>query len=120
MESNMEATPKERLDGLAINQKTGTGTGIKIELKHFPGAFFLWFCCPRLEVAGDTYEKPWGTHFISLDPGKHELTVYFKYLGIPRCGESHIKFDLEEGEIKRVEFSMPPLLFLPANLTLTG
>jgi len=92
-------------------------TGINIELGHFPGAFLLYFCCPRVEVAGNTYEKPWGKHFIKLPEGKHTVKVFFKYIGNPRCGENQLHFKLNEGEVKRIKFFMPPLMTVAGKLT---
>jgi hypothetical protein len=97
-----------------------TKTGINIELGHFPGTFFLSFCCPRVEIGDDTYQKPWGTHFIPLSAGTHDIKVFFKYMGNPRCGENKIQVEIPEGEIKKLKFFMPPLMTASGKLTEEG
>jgi hypothetical protein len=90
---------------------TANKTGVEVQTSFFPLAFFFFFCTPRIEIDGQIYKKYWGSHFFELPLGSHKITIYFPYLGSPRCGENSVVIDVAGGTVKRVRFFMPPWMF---------
>ena len=91
-------------------------TGIEVKTEFFPLAWILYLCTPRIEINGKVHTKAWGTHFFPLDPGKYTVRVYFPYLFQSRCGENSIKVRIREGEVARLSYYMPPLIFMAGTL----
>ena len=91
-------------------------TGIEVSTSFFPLAWILYLCTPRIEVDGEIFIKPWGTHFISLDPGRYDVVVYFPYGFMSRCGENRIQIRLREGDVARIEYYMWPWMFMAGSI----
>jgi hypothetical protein len=91
-------------------------TGIEVTTSFFPLAWILYLCTPRIEVDGEVFIKPWGTHFIPLDPGRYDISIYFPYLFMSRCGEARIRIKLRAGEVARIEFWMPPWMMMGGSI----
>ena len=43
-------------------------------------AHFLYACTPRIVIDGNVMLRPWGVHSIPLEPGMHQVRIYFHYL----------------------------------------
>ena len=69
-----------------MSQQQQPWSGIQIETSFFPLSFFLYACTPRIVIDGVVQQRPWGTHSIPLQPGMHNLKVYFRYLFMDTCG----------------------------------
>ena len=92
-----------------------TQTGIELKLSFFPLAIFLLACTPRVKMDNTVVSKYWGTHFLSMSPGRHTLGVYFRYFGF-ECGKNGIEVDVPDGKTVKVSYYMTPLIFLPGSL----
>jgi hypothetical protein len=107
----------DRIDEDWDDDRDDEETGIEIDLGFFPLAFFFFFCTPRVEINDRVRKKPWGRHFIPLEPGRHTLSVYFPYVFWSECGLNTVDFRLRRGEVKFVSYYMPPIVFLAGSLT---
>ena len=91
-------------------------TGIEVHTGFLPLAFLLYLCTPRIEIDGTTYKQPWGTRFFPLPPGRHTVRIYFPYLFMPHCGDNRVTVSLDSGQVRWVNFHMPPLMFLKGSM----
>ena len=82
-------------------------TGIEVKLSVFPLAFLLYLCTPHVEIDGRVKKKSWGTHFFPLEPGRHEVSVWFPYIFMSECGPNTVRFKLKEGQVKLVTYDTP-------------
>jgi len=94
----------------------GSKTGVEVNVGFFPLAFFLFVCTPRIEIDGHVHERCWGTHFFDLTPGRHTIRIYFGYFLMPHCGDNSIDVIVEEGKTRKVNYCMPPWMFVKGTL----
>ncbi len=99
-----------------MTEQSGGITGIEIKAGFFPLAFLLFFCTPRIKIDGTVHKKSWGTHFFEVAPGTHQITVYFRYLFMSRCGANSISVTVANGCVTRVRYNMPPLMIAKGSL----
>ena len=92
-------------------------TGVEVKVGFFLLAFFLYVCTPRIEIDGQVHKRYWGTHFFPLEPGQHNIRIYFLYLFLPHCGDNSIDIVVEKGKVQRVKYWMPPWMFARGSLT---
>ncbi len=96
---------------------TGQGiTGIEVKAGFFPLAFLLFFCSPRIEIDGTVHKRSWGRHFFEVSPGRHQVTVYFRYLFMSRCGKNSISVNVAAGTVTHIRYYMPPWMFAKGSL----
>jgi hypothetical protein len=96
--------------------KTTSTTGIQVKTSFFPLAFFLFFCDPVIVIDHNPLKAYWGTRFFSVTPGKHTVKVYFRYFWMAECGANSIKVRVERNQIVKVNYFMPPLMFVQGSL----
>jgi hypothetical protein len=63
-------------------------TGVLVNTKIFPLAFLLLLFKTNITIDGVTKIVPWGSSFYKLHPGKHDVTVSFRYLLGREMGEA--------------------------------
>lgn len=93
-------------------------TGIKVTTRFQPRAYYLNLCRPRIVIDGQVNKERWGTKFFNLPSGTHKIEIYFRYLWMSKCGRNEIEIGLDEGEVRGLEFYMPPLIFLRGRMKL--
>ncbi|MBI2804991.1 MAG: hypothetical protein HYX68_08420 [Planctomycetes bacterium] len=91
-------------------------TGVEIKTEFFPLAFILFLFTPKIEIDDDVYSAQWGTRFFPLEPGKYTIRIYFPYIFMPRCGENRIKIRVREGEVARIKYYAPLIMFMPGTI----
>ena len=91
-------------------------TGVEVKVRFFPLAFFFFFCTPTIVVDGKAHRKSWGTHFFEMEPGRHTVKIFFRYLFMAECGANSIAVTVEEGKINRIEYYMPPWMFAKGSI----
>ena len=92
-------------------------TGIEVKMSVFPLAFILYLCTPKVEIDGRAKSRKWGTHFFPLEPGRHEVSVWFPYLWMSECGLNTVRFKLREGEVKRVTYDTPFIMGMKGSMS---
>ena len=93
-----------------------SGTGVEVTAKFFFLAWILYFITPTIEVDGPPYRRKWGTHSFDLAPGHHRVEVSFPYLFGKRMGANSIELDLAPGQIRRIRYRAPFLVFMKGRI----
>lgn len=94
-------------------------TGIQTTTEFFPLAFFLNAFSPTIEINGTKYPKKWGVDIFELAPGDYVVKIYFKYLFMAECGANSVSVKVREGQLTKVSWYMPPLVFLKGSMTVS-
>ncbi len=95
---------------------TGSRTGLEITAKFTFLQWLLYFFNPTIVIDGSPHVVKWGTHFFELAPGRHQVEVFFRYLFFSRADNSSIDMDLAEGQVRRLRYRPPWLVFLKGRL----
>ena len=64
-------------------------SGLEIETSFFPLSFFLYLCTPTIVIDGVANRRPWGKHNFQLEPGMHNVKIFFHYLFMSTCASLH-------------------------------
>ncbi len=91
-------------------------TGIQVTTKIFPLAFLLLLFKTNVTIDGVTSVQPWGSHFFSVPPGTHEVTVSFRYIFSKTMGESHISAEVHPGQTTHVRYRSPFIVFMKGSI----
>ncbi|GAF71337.1 unnamed protein product [marine sediment metagenome] len=91
-------------------------TGLEVTMGFFPLAFLLFLCTPTIVLDGEANRGSWGTHFFELEPGRHTIKIFFRYLTMAECGANSIDVIVEEGKISRIKYYMPPWMFAKGSI----
>ena len=86
-------------------------SGVQVETSFFPLSFFLYACTPTIVIDGVPQRRPWGTHNIPLEPGMHNIKIYFHYLFMPTCGFNQINVVVQPNCIHRIKYEMGIFMF---------
>jgi hypothetical protein len=73
-------------------------------------------------IDDNTYELPWGAHYIPLETGSHHLGVSYPYLNLSRAGKASTAFDVSEDQVVQASYPSPNsvlLAFRPGKLAVT-
>lgn len=93
---------------------------LTVKTGFFPLAFLLYFCRPVIVLDGKEYpQRKWGKVDFEITKGEHSVGMYFRYVGIPRCGERTVSFSVEKDENVFVRFWMPPWVLAKALARIT-
>ena len=91
-------------------------SGIQVETSFFPLSFFLYACTPRIVVDGNVMLRPWGNHSIPLEPGMHQVRIYFHYLFLPQCGPAAINVVVQPNCVHRIKYEMGIFMFSTGSI----
>ncbi len=91
-------------------------SGIQIETSFFPLSFFLYACTPRIVIDGNITLRPWGNHSFQLEPGMHNVRVYFHYLFLPQCGPAAINVVVQPNCVHRIKYEMGIFMFSTGSI----
>jgi len=86
-------------------------TGIRVETSFFPLSFFLYMCTPRIVIDNVTNLRPWGAHNFVLEPGVHNIKIYFHYLFMSTCGFNQINVNVQPNSVHRIHYEMGMFMF---------
>lgn len=95
-------------------------TTIRVNGRHNPLAWLLYFTKLTVEVDGTPERGSWGDRTISVAPGRHEVKVYFKYIAKARCCEAGVTVDAADGQTVALQYRTPMLMTAPGRLTVLG
>ena len=94
-------------------------TGFETHTGFFPLAFILFLCSPIIEINGQKVKTSWGTRFFDAQPGNYTVKIYFKYVWMEQCGANQVQFTLEPGQVRRIQFNMPPWMFSKGTMRIS-
>lgn len=93
-------------------------TGVEITATFFFLAFILNFFKPIFTVDGQASKQQWRTPtFLPTAPGQHSVQVHFPYLMIRTAGKAVTNVNVAPGQVVRLAYKAPWLIFLPGKLT---
>lgn len=90
-------------------------TGIELTARHNPFAWMLSFTKLTVAVDGAAQIYPWGTTFIPVQPGNHQVEVSFRYFGSPR-GPASAAVTVPDGGVARLTYRMASWMFAAGKL----
>ncbi len=91
-------------------------TGLEIETSFFPLSFFLYLCTPTIVIDGVATQRPWGKHNFQLEPGMHNVKVFFHYLFMSTCGFNQINVVVQPNCVHRIKYEMGIFMFSPGAI----
>jgi hypothetical protein len=93
------------------------GAGIEITATFFPMAFLLFFFPPTFVVDGRAMRGAWRQPtMIPVTPGRHDVRVFFRYLGIMDAGMGEAHVDVASDTTQRITYKAPWLVFLRGRM----
>lgn len=84
--------------------------GITVSGHHSPLAWLLVFTKLTVEIDGEPHVGSWRKRFIPTTPGDHQVSVYFRYVGQPRCAEASAAVTVPEHGVAALAFRAPLLV----------
>ena len=90
-------------------------TGIEVTAKFVFLQWLLYFFKPTILIDGTPNRVSWGTHVFEVQPGRHHVEIFFRYF-FTNAGKASIDVDVPSGEIRRVSYRAPWLVFLPGKI----
>ncbi len=93
-------------------------TGIAVVGSHASLNWTLLFTKLTVEVDGEGHVGPWRGVAVPTSPGGHEVRVFFRYVGQPRCGEAASRVTVGERGLVRLRYRAPALITSAGTLDL--
>jgi hypothetical protein len=85
-------------------------TGIAVVGRHTSLNWTLLFTKLTVEVDGEPHVGPWRGMVVATSPGAHEVRVFFRYVGQPRCGEVGTRVEVAEHGLVQLRYRAPALI----------
>lgn len=89
---------------MGVVDRTETGINVRCRL-HWASALPI-FSKPRITVDGRSEVRRWGRNFFPTSPGRHQVSVTFRWPGGPDP-EANITVDVVAGQQIYLEFRTP-------------
>ena len=87
-------------------------------ITHNPMAFLFDMCKPSVVVDDKEYVLTWGEHRLEVEPGEHNLKIFFRYMWMAECGANTIQVNVAAGDICRVKYYMPSWVYAKGKMTI--
>lgn len=85
-----------------------------------PGFFILqwmlFLVSPRISVNGQVQKAKWGLNVYNMPPGDYEVTVWFPWFIMSRCGKATRRVQVAPGWATHVTYTAPFLLFMSGSM----
>ncbi|PYS20746.1 MAG: hypothetical protein DMF72_20030 [Acidobacteria bacterium] len=91
-------------------------SGLEIETSFFPLSFFLYLCTPTIVIDGVANRRPWGKHNFQLEPGMHNVKIFFHYLFMSTCGFNQMNIVVQPNCVHRIKYEMGIFMFSPGTI----
>ena len=97
--------------------------GLEIKAGFFPLAFILFFCTPHISINGSPpIRAKWGDNLIPVQPGRHQVTMWYPYAFIKQASKATVVVDVAQGHVAQLSYR-PHILyivFLPGRFKQVG
>jgi hypothetical protein len=97
--------------------------GLEIKAGFLPLAFILYFCTPHISINGSPpIRGKWGENLIPVEPGRHQVTMWYPYAFIKQASKATLTVDVAHGQVAQLTYR-PHILyvvFLPGRLNQVG
>jgi hypothetical protein len=95
--------------------------GIRVITKFSPLAFLFYFARTRLHLDGGlAVDRPWGETAIPVQPGRHQVRCYCRWLFWRAMGDAAIVVDVPPGQLVNLVWRPPWLPFQAGQWTVLG
>ncbi len=95
-------------------------TGVAVVGRHTSLNWTLLFTKLTVEVDGEPHVGSWRGVVVPTSPGDHEVRVFFRYVGQPRCGEAEGRVTVGEGRLTRLRYRAPAVITSGGALDVLG
>lgn len=86
--------------------------GLEIKAGFFPLAFILFFCTPHFSINGSPpIRGKWGDNLIPVEPGRHQITMWYPYGFIKQASKATIVVDVAQGQVAQLTYR-PHILYI--------
>ena len=95
------------------------GQGLALRTGFFHLDWTLRFTHPTVVIDGHSEEGIWGERFFALDPGLHEIEIFYRYLG-GRAGKVSAEIEVAPNQVVCATYRTPNSMlfaFMPGKLT---
>jgi len=89
---------------------------VDVELSFFPLMWILYFVSPRLSINGQVQKRSWGTHRLTLPPGRTEIAAWYPYIFRSETSKGSITVDLAPGAHYKFRYRPAWLVFLDGSM----
>jgi hypothetical protein len=96
------------------------GQGLALRTEHFHLDWTLRFTHPTVVIDGHADECDWGEHFFPLEPGRHHVEIFYRYLG-RQAGRVSAGIEIAPDNIVSAAYRAPNsvlIAFLPGKFCL--
>ncbi len=95
-------------------------TGIEITASFFILSFILFLFKPVFVIDGTAVKSQWKTPgMFPTAPGQHQVQVHIPYLFLRTAGKAVATATVQPGQVVRVAYKAPWILFLPGKITMS-
>ena len=70
----------------------------------------------RIVIDGNINLRPWGSTSFQLEPGMHQVRIYFHYLFLPQCGPAAINVVVQPNCVHRIKYEMGIFMFSTGSI----
>src|SRR6266705_2656933 len=93
-------------------QAATDGQGIILRTGFIVLDWTLNFTRTTVIIDGHLHELPWGQHFFPLEPGRHQLQVFQRYLHLPHARKVSIRVHVAETQAIQYTYRPPRSLLV--------
>ncbi len=86
--------------------------GFEVKLEYSPLAFLYALGSVYVSINGTVMKAKWGTQFYPAVPGRYNISCYTHYFITPKAGLNSLEVDLYPGQVVRVTWRAPFLVFM--------
>lgn len=79
-------------------------TRIVVNTTFNRGSWLLFFTKPIIEINGVEHKRRWGRHVYPIEPGRHEIKVYYPYLYNYYSCLTTLYLEVSEGQEYRLTY----------------
>jgi hypothetical protein len=91
-------------------------TGVEVTTGFMKIAFLYYFFKPTVVIDGVPTKVTWGTQFFGLQPGRHHVHVFFRYIFMD-AGKGDVDLDFAPGQVRRIRYRAPWFVFSRGKIT---
>jgi hypothetical protein len=98
------------------NESLARGT-VKVHTRVFPLAFLLFLFRTNISIDENVVTAPWGMSDYQVNPGRHRVSVGFRYFFGRNMGGATIDVDVGAGQAVLVSYRSPFVVFSPGEIS---
>ncbi len=78
--------------------------------------WMLFLVSPRISVNGQVQTAKWGLDVYNMPPGDYEVTIWFPWLLMSRCGVATRRVQVAPGWATNLTYSAPFFIFMGGSM----